>query len=69
VRRLLYPQRRVIQDREIIQWAVDRLVDRAIAEAGIEIDYSEIVSPPVRTPTLAEAIALLEDDGVATFEK
>ena len=73
---LIYPERRQISVREVIAWSKDRMIDNRIeteaAQAraeGRKLTDEEIdtIAHSVDTPTLAEAIERLEDDGVATF--
>lgn len=76
---LIYPSKRTISNAEVIQWARDRMVDDEIAKAipdGDDLDdvemMDDIATEAERVtpwPTLREAMAKLEDDGVATFQK
>jgi len=56
---LLYPERRIVQGRQLVSWAQDYLVDRAL-EAG-ESD------PPIPTLTIEEAADILDDAGLITL--
>lgn len=72
---LLYPEKRRIMDRDVVRWALDRRIDKALADAGLTDPEKTPFDDPavaavcdrVQTPTLAEAVAELEDAGVATF--
>ena len=72
---LLYPERRRMRDNDIVQWAFDRRVDKALADAGLADPAKTPFDDPaiadvvalVTCPTLEEAVAELTDAGVATF--
>ena len=69
--RLIYPQTRRITEAEVIAWARDRMIDAEIERTKRPIadgDWQAFVDT-VPTPSLVDAIALLEDDGVATFHR
>ena len=77
--KLIYPQRRLIDEREVINWARDRMSDNAldvemlrrVADEEPQMTDEEVERMIADTPipTLEEAIERLQDDGVATFQK
>lgn len=73
---IIYPERRSVSETEVIQWALDRMIDERYAEiATPATDGEQILDDPkfwqaereTKRPTLQEAIAYLEDVGVVTF--
>jgi transcription initiation factor IIE alpha subunit len=70
MRYLTYPKRRRMDDAEIIQWARDRMIDNRIEALGGDIEASYFAAEQ-QTPklTVDEAMAKLEADGVAKFQR
>ncbi len=67
---LIYPERRRITESKVIDWAFDILCNDAILEhqlSGCTCEESHLLN--LERPTLQEAKDLLEDRGVATFER
>jgi hypothetical protein len=79
MRQLIYPDKRLIANEEIVSWAMDRRVTdvmngRNLTAAWVSVETSRsrrglstVVHFAVKEPTLEEAVAELSDAGVATF--
>lgn len=75
--KLIYPDKRQISDEEVISWARDLRVTAAMngdtsyesVAAWSAEQKTTIITISVPDPTLEEAVAELNDAGVATFAK
>lgn len=73
--KLIYPETRRIDAREVIGWARDRMIDNAIEVERLRLDRPltdqevDQIANDTPIPDLDDAIERLQDDGVATFRR
>jgi hypothetical protein len=71
--KMTYPERRQVSEDTIIGWAHDQLVNDAFRDLPKEVrEYDEgamkRLSNSIEKPTVEEAIYILEDSGVCSFQ-
>ncbi len=66
---IIYPEKRLIPDSTVIQWAKDELANQYLkANPGVD-PYSGAVEANSKVDSLEEAMEILSDSGTVTFGK